>query len=142
MDLFDISNYELSAPQCPTYYSLAGNGDVLDIVVHKNIRVSEVIVSDILNSDHLPIKFHIWDHVKIMNLSEPIEKFTDWERLSTNKISLSDINNDLPGLDHLIKHKQRLRKLWQETRDPACKTAVNWVTKSIRRMIRKKALER
>jgi hypothetical protein len=32
--------------------------------------------------------------------------------------------------------------LWQETRDPACKTAVNWVTKSIRWMTSKKALER
>jgi hypothetical protein len=31
--------------------------------------------------------------------------------------------------------------MWQETRDPACKTAVNWVRKQIRRMIRKKALE-
>jgi hypothetical protein len=32
--------------------------------------------------------------------------------------------------------------MWQEIRDPACKTAVNWVTKQIRRMTRKKALER
>jgi hypothetical protein len=32
--------------------------------------------------------------------------------------------------------------MWQETRDPACKTAVNWVTKQIRWMSRKKALER
>jgi hypothetical protein len=32
--------------------------------------------------------------------------------------------------------------LWQETRDPACKSAVNWVTKLIRRMALKKALER
>jgi hypothetical protein len=31
---------------------------------------------------------------------------------------------------------------WQETRDPGCKNAVNWVSKSIRRMTRKKALER
>jgi hypothetical protein len=38
--------------------------------------------------------------------------------------------------------KKKLRKLWQETRDPACKTAVNWVTKNIRRMIWKSALER
>jgi hypothetical protein len=44
--------------------------------------------------------------------------------------------------ERLLKHKQRLRKLWQETRDPACKTAVNWVTKSIRRIARKRALER
>jgi hypothetical protein len=35
-----------------------------------------------------------------------------------------------------------MKKLWQETRDPGCKTAVNWVSKAIRRMARKKALER
>jgi hypothetical protein len=129
---------------------------VLDIVVHQNIRVSDVIVSDSLDSDHLPIVFHILDHVKITNLSEPIETFTDWDRfqslaselispkiavqsgveadkaasdftasiasahrLSTYRVTLSDINNDLPGLDRLLKLKQRLRKLWQETRDPA-----------------------
>jgi hypothetical protein len=114
-----------------------------------------------LDSDHLPIVFHILGHVKNRNLSEPIEEFTDERfqslaselispkieinsvveankaardftasiassyRLSTSKIALFDIDNDLPGLDRLLKHKQRLRKLWQETRDPACKTAVN-----------------
>jgi hypothetical protein len=52
------------------------------------------------------------------------------------------MNTDLPGLDRLLNHKQRLRKLWHETRDPACKTAVNWVVKTIRRMTRKKELER
>jgi hypothetical protein len=35
-----------------------------------------------------------------------------------------------------------MRKLWQEIRDPRCKKAVIWVSKSIRRMTRKKALER
>jgi hypothetical protein len=114
--------------------------------------------------DHLLIVFHTLDHVKIRNLSEPIEKFTGRDRfqslasglispqvkinsgveadkatrdftayvasayrLSTSKVTLSDIHNDIPGLDHFFKHKQRLRKLWQETRDPACKTAVNRV---------------
>jgi hypothetical protein len=175
--VFDANQFEISVPQCPTHYSPAGNGDVLDIVVHQNIRVSDVIVSDILDSDHLPIVFHILDHVKFRNLSEPTEKFTDWDRfqnlaselispkiqinsgveadkaardftasiasayrLSSSKVKLSDINNDLPGLDRLLKHKQRLRKLRQETRDPACKTAVNWVTKSIRRMTGKRHL--
>jgi hypothetical protein len=33
-----------------------------------------------------------------------------------------------------------MRKLWQETRDPGCKTVVNRVWKAIRRVIRKKAL--
>jgi hypothetical protein len=32
--------------------------------------------------------------------------------------------------------------MWQETRDPGCKTAGNWVSKAIKRMTRKKALER
>jgi hypothetical protein len=32
-------------------------------------------------------------------------------RLSTNKFTLSDLNDDLPDLDRLLKHKQRLRKL-------------------------------
>jgi hypothetical protein len=116
-------------------------------------------------TDHLPIVFHILDHVKITTLSEPTEKFTDWERfqsltsdlispkiqinsgvetdkaapdftasiasayrLSTSEITLFVINNDLLGLDRLLKHRQKLRKLWQETRDPAGKPAVNWMS--------------
>jgi hypothetical protein len=46
------------------------------------------------------------------------------------------------GLERLLNHKQRLRKLWQETREPACKTAVNWVTKTIRRIAWNRAPER
>jgi hypothetical protein len=53
---------------------------VIDIVVHQNIRLSDVTVSDILDSDNLPIIFHILDHVKIWNLSKPTETFTDWDR--------------------------------------------------------------
>jgi hypothetical protein len=140
--------------------------------------VSDVIVSNILDSDRLPIIFHILDHDKFRNISEATEKFTDCDRfqslaselisprieinsgveadkaardltvsvasayrLSTSKVTLSDVNNNIPGLDRLLKYKRRLRKLWQETRDPTCKTAVNWVTKSIRRMTHKEALE-
>jgi hypothetical protein len=40
-----INEFEISAPQCSTHYSPAGNGDVLDIVVHKNARLTEEIVS-------------------------------------------------------------------------------------------------
>jgi hypothetical protein len=67
-----------------------GSGDVLDIVVHRNSRLSNVIVSDILDSDHLPIIFHILDHVRTKNVSAPLERFTDWERfqrLASNLIS-------------------------------------------------------
>jgi hypothetical protein len=81
--LFDVNQFEISAPQCPTHYSPIGNGDVLDTVVHQNIRMSNVIVSDILDSDHLPVIFHILDHVNIRNLSDPIEKFTGWDRFQS-----------------------------------------------------------
>jgi hypothetical protein len=40
---------------------------------------------------------------------------------------------DISGPDHLLKHKRKLRKLWQEAGDPACKTAVNCVTRNIRK---------
>jgi hypothetical protein len=77
LHLFDVNHFEISAPQCPTHYSPAGNGDVLDIVVYQNISVLDVVVSNILDSNYLPIVFHILDHVKIRNLLEPTEKFTD-----------------------------------------------------------------
>jgi hypothetical protein len=152
-----------------------GSGDVLDSVVHKNIRLSNVNVSDNLNSHHLPTLYQILDHVKTKNVSAPLEKITDCERfqtiasnlisprleinsgleadkatrdftasitsayrLATSKITLTDLNSDIPGLDRLLKYRKRMRKLWQETRDPECKTAVNRVLKAIRRMIRKK----
>jgi hypothetical protein len=82
LHFYDVNQIEISAPQRATHYSLAGNGDML-FIVHQNIRMSHVIVTDILDSDHLPILFHILAHVKIRNLSEPIEKFTDWDRFQS-----------------------------------------------------------
>jgi hypothetical protein len=63
LDLLHINEFEISGPQCSTHYCHGTNGDWLDIVVHKNVRLSGVIVSDILDSDHLPIVFHLLDHV-------------------------------------------------------------------------------
>jgi hypothetical protein len=82
LQLFNVNDFEISTPQHPTHYSPAGNGDVLDIVVYQNIRLSHVIVSDILDSDHLPIIFHTlvhvttkknsWNHLKnSQTVSEP-----------------------------------------------------------------------
>jgi hypothetical protein len=56
-----INEFEISAPQCSTHYSPAWNGEVIDIVVHKNVRLSEVITYD-TDSDHLPIAFHLLDN--------------------------------------------------------------------------------
>jgi hypothetical protein len=65
--------------KCPIHYTLAGNGDIFYNIVHKNVRLSVVIVSDILDSDHLPIIFPLLDHVTTKNLSGTVDKFTDWE---------------------------------------------------------------
>jgi hypothetical protein len=62
--------------------------------------------------------------------------------LSTRKLTLSDLNNALSGLHNSLQLKWRLRKLWHEIRDPACKTALNWVTKTTRKMIRRDAIAR
>jgi hypothetical protein len=62
--------------------------------------------------------------------------------LSTKTTTNSDRNHGPSSLERLLKHKQRFRKLWQETRDPACKTALNWATKTLRRIAQKTALER
>jgi hypothetical protein len=37
LHLGDVNRSEISAPQRPTHYPPARRGDVLDIVVHKNI---------------------------------------------------------------------------------------------------------
>jgi hypothetical protein len=89
--LLRINELEISAPQCLTHYSPAGNGDVLDIVVHQHVRMSEVIVSAILDLDHLPIVFHLLDHIRTRNPSDPVDKFVDFEcfqRLASELISV------------------------------------------------------
>jgi hypothetical protein len=49
--------------------------------VHKNIRQSEVIVND--SGDHLPVDFHFLNHIRKRNLSDLVDKFTDWERFKS-----------------------------------------------------------
>jgi hypothetical protein len=49
-------------------------------------------------------------------------------RLSTTSVTITELNNDLPGLNRLLNYKKRLRKLWQKSRDPKRKTALNWVS--------------
>jgi hypothetical protein len=48
----------------PTHYSPAVSGDV----VHQNIRLRGVTVSDILELDHLTIVFTYWITLKIRTL--------------------------------------------------------------------------
>jgi hypothetical protein len=115
---------------------------------HKNVRLPEVIVSNTLVLDHLPIVFHLLAYIRTSIFLYPVEKITDWARfqslaselislrsqinskgedskaaqdftasialvysLWTRKIALSDVNKGILGLERLLKHKRRLRKL-------------------------------
>jgi hypothetical protein len=46
-------------------------------------------------------------------------------RLSTRRTIISHRKYEIRGLNHLLKHIRKLSKLWKETREPTCKTAVN-----------------
>jgi hypothetical protein len=69
LELFVSSNFGISAPQCSTHYTADGRGDALDTAVHQQVRLSEIIVAEILDS----VMFSILDPL------DPIEKLTDWE---------------------------------------------------------------
>jgi hypothetical protein len=62
LELFD--NYcQISAPQYPTHYTTQGNDDMVNILLHKSVQLSDAIVSNILDYDNLLIFFHFLDHL-------------------------------------------------------------------------------
>jgi hypothetical protein len=83
LNLLVNSDFQISAPLSPAHYTPQGNGDVLGIVAHQNVRLSGVTVSDVMDSDHLPVFFHILDHVSARDISGPVQIRTDWERFQT-----------------------------------------------------------
>jgi hypothetical protein len=93
LNLLHINESEIPTTPCPSHYSPAGNGDVLDIVVRTNVRLSEIIVSDILDSDHLSIVCHLLDHVRTSYLPDPVDKFTDWEQFKSLESELISPRN-------------------------------------------------
>jgi hypothetical protein len=51
--------------------------------MQKNVRLSEVVVSGILDSDQLPIISLLLDHIRSRNISDPVDKLTDWEQFQS-----------------------------------------------------------
>jgi hypothetical protein len=92
LELFVNYNFDISAPQRSTHYTPDGRDDVLNIIVHQNVRLSEVIVSDILDSDHLPIMFSILDPVKTKEILDPVKKLTDWGLFQSFASELLSLN--------------------------------------------------
>jgi hypothetical protein len=56
------SDFEISALQLPKDYTPDKWGDVLNIKVHQNVQLSEIIVLG-EDSDHKPVMFGTLDHV-------------------------------------------------------------------------------
>jgi hypothetical protein len=68
LNLLHINEFEISAP----HYSPAGNGDMLDIAVDMDTRLSETVGSHILDSDHLPIFLHLLYNIITRSLSDQL----------------------------------------------------------------------
>jgi hypothetical protein len=99
------------------HYTPAGRHDVLDIVVHQNVRLSEVIATDVLDSDHLQIMSSIPDPVRTREVLDPVEKLdsliTDSRLLKTasfvsqsDKLLLAFASTVIPGFSLLKIHDQ------------------------------------
>jgi hypothetical protein len=62
-ELFDKKDFQILASQRPTHYNRQRIGDALNIILHKNVLLTDVIVSDVLYSHHPPVIFHIQVHI-------------------------------------------------------------------------------
>jgi hypothetical protein len=56
--------------------------------------------------------------IRQLTITQPV---SPWHRLMTSKATLSSLNNYLPDLHRLLRHKQGLRNLCHETGGPASK---------------------
>jgi hypothetical protein len=72
LDLFNC-NFEISAPQHPTHFVADGRSDVLDIVVYRDVRLSEIRMPDIMGSDHLLIMFCILNYIKARDVLDLVK---------------------------------------------------------------------
>jgi hypothetical protein len=57
-ELFNNNDFHISVPQHSPHYTSQGTGDVFDIVLNKHVRLSDVIISGILDSSHTNIFPH------------------------------------------------------------------------------------
>jgi hypothetical protein len=72
LNLLHKNEIKISAPQCPSHYSPTINGDMFKTVMHKNVQLAKVTVSNILNSNHLTTVFHLLDPIRTRNHSDPV----------------------------------------------------------------------
>jgi hypothetical protein len=77
LGVFVRYSFKISSTQCPMHCTPDGRGYVLNSVVHQNVQWSEIIVTEVLDSDHLPVMVSIVDHVRARDVLDPTEKCWD-----------------------------------------------------------------
>lgn len=77
LELFVHSSWNLSPTMLYTLHSWCERW-VQDIVVHQNIRLSELTVTDIVDSHHLTSHVSSLGPVRMRTTLDPVEKLTDW----------------------------------------------------------------
>lgn len=82
----------INAPTVPTHHWMGrGMGDVLDIVIYKNINISaDITVLQELSSDHLPIHFQLLEGANCFSSPQYLIKNTNWEDY---KVLLGELTN-------------------------------------------------
>jgi hypothetical protein len=100
------------------------------MLVTANVPSSQILVTLMIYA--IPSPRYVGSH-KSHTVSQKTAFFTNF--------TLSCLNVDFPGLAHLVKLKQGLRKLWRDTRHPACKAATNCLWKTIRQMTHRRYLD-
>jgi hypothetical protein len=81
--LFDINDLDILESQGHNDFFIPGNGDVINIVVHQIVRLSDLIIPGALDSDHLPVVFYVLDYAETRNHSDLLEKLRDRERFQS-----------------------------------------------------------
>jgi hypothetical protein len=87
LQLFVCYDLEISSPQSSTRYNPVGTADIIDVSVHQedqNVRLSDVIVTDVLDSDYFPVMFTFLDSARAREASDRIEKFTCCHRFQAS----------------------------------------------------------
>lgn len=74
LELFEGNFFQISGPPCPIHYTLQKNGEVLCILLHKNVPLLDVIFSINKHSDHLSIIFHILHSIRTRDVANRAEK--------------------------------------------------------------------
>lgn len=124
------NDININAPTAPTRYHWGrGMGDVLDIVIYKNINISgDITVLHELPSDHLPIHFQILEGVKCNKAPQYIVKNTNWgdyQVLLSNLIkpnaniqSKEDIESSISNLVAAIRTSYIINTESQQSHNP------------------------